>query len=245
VRGDVATRVDPTPAQLIAVEQDGRGLVNLCVDTLSVRLTGASAPVLSIPSPGGSHRCVALSPDARWVALHTPGHAAGHICVYHADSGAIVLGDMVWFSCAVLGLAALAQEFAEIFVAIRYAGAAYLLYLAVKLWRAPATATPAAAPGEAPRLFLGGLSLTLGNPKVIVFFVAILPNVLDIGAVGPLAYVELLGCIGVVLGGVMLAYALAASRARRAISDPRAIRIVNRATGGVMAGAAVAIVARA
>jgi glyoxylase-like metal-dependent hydrolase (beta-lactamase superfamily II) len=33
--------------------------------------------------------------DARWVALHTPGHAVGHICVYHADSGAIVLGDMV------------------------------------------------------------------------------------------------------------------------------------------------------
>ena len=152
---------------------------------------------------------------------------------------------MVWITCVVLGLAALAEQFASLFIAIRYAGAGYLLYLAVKLWRAPAVSgPPPAMPGDGARLFLGGLSLTLGNPKAMIFFLAILPNVIDIGGVGPLAYAALLVCIAVVLGGAMLAYALAAARARRAIGNPRALRAVNRLTGGVMAGAAVAIVAR-
>lgn len=157
----------------------------------------------------------------------------------------IVLGDMVWMTCVILGLAALAQDFAGVFQAIRYAGAAFLLYMAVKLWRAPAEAgLPLPARRERGRAFLGGVSLTLGNPKAMVFFLAILPGVVDVAAVGPLAYAELLGLIVVVLGGAMLCIALAASRARAAVTNPRAIRLINRTTGGVMAGAAVAIAAR-
>ncbi len=188
------------------------------------------------------------------LAVVSPGPAVAAVVARALSGGArrtlpfiggIVLGDIVWLTCVILGLAALAQEFAALFAAIRYAGAAYLLYLAVKLWRAAADiGSPPAASGEGVRLFLGGLSLTLGNPKAMIFFLAILPNVLDIGAVGLLAYAELLACIAVVLGGAMLTYALAAGRARAVVTNPRTVRIINRATGGVMAGAAVAIVAR-
>ncbi len=92
-----------------------------------------------------------------------------------------VVGDMIWLLVAGTGLAALANAFAGAFTVIKYAGAAYLLFLA---WR---TATAPATRGEAPppascgfRAFFGSLSLTLGNPKVMVFFLSIMPLVVDV-----------------------------------------------------------------
>ena len=157
----------------------------------------------------------------------------------------IVIGDLVWFAFAALGLAVLAQSFFWFFAIVKYLGAAYLLYLAYKLWTAPtAPIAPSQMRGEGWRLALGGLSLTLGNPKVMIFFIAILPNILDLGAISPLAFMEVAGLILVTLTSAMLVYALIAHRARRLVSSPRAIRIVNRGTGTIMAGAAVAIAAR-
>jgi threonine/homoserine/homoserine lactone efflux protein len=158
-----------------------------------------------------------------------------------------VAGDLVWFACAAAGLAVLAQTFAALFIAIKYAGAAYLLYLAWRLWTAPA-----AVPGEATamdqesggRLFAAGLAITLGNPKVIVFFMALLPTVVDLNRLTVVGFLEIGGLIVAILSSVLGAYALAAGRARRLITSPRAMRLVNRGTGAVMAGAAAAIAAR-
>jgi len=158
----------------------------------------------------------------------------------------IVLGDLVWFSFAALGLAVVAQTFYWVFALVKYAGAAYLLYLAWKLWTAPAAAVaPAAVKGEGWKLTLGGLSLTLGNPKVMVFFLAILPNILDLNRITPLAFAEVALLIVTTLTSAMLVYAVAAHRARRLVSSPKAVRAINRGTGAVMAGAAVAIAAKA
>jgi len=101
-----------------------------------------------------------------------------------------------------------------------------------------------AARGEGFRLFLGGVALTLGNPKVMVFFVSILPLVVDLGAITPLLFVEIAVLAMVIINTTLLAYAFAADRARRLVSSPRAMRRINRITGGVMAGAAAAIAAR-
>jgi threonine/homoserine/homoserine lactone efflux protein len=158
-----------------------------------------------------------------------------------------VVGDLFWFTIAATGLALVAQTFAVLFVAIKYAGAAYLLYLAWKLWTAPARQEDVAIDQRndgAGRLFLGGLAVTLGNPKVIVFFLALLPSVIDLEHLTVLGFVEIALLIVVILSCVLAAYALAAASARRLISSPRTVRAVNRTTGTVMAGAAVAIVAR-
>jgi len=158
-----------------------------------------------------------------------------------------VVGDLVWFTVAATGLAVLAQTFAALFMAIKYAGAAYLLYLAWKLWTAPAQQTEVTADPRADsawRLFLGGLSVTLGNPKVIVFFLALLPTVIDLANLSVAGFVEIALLIVVILSCVLTAYALAAAGARRLFTSPRSIRVINRGTGTVMAGAAVAIAAR-
>lgn len=157
-----------------------------------------------------------------------------------------LVGDLVWFALAATALHALAQTFAVLFIAVRYAGAAYLLYLAWKLWTAPAAASEfAAARSERPlRLFLGGLSLTLGNPKVIFFFLALLPMVVDLGALSLPGSLQIAAAMAVILSSVLGGYALLAAFGRRFITSPRAVRIVNRGSGAVMAGAAAAIATR-
>ena len=164
-----------------------------------------------------------------------------------AFSAGVAIGDIVWLAFAVAGLAVLAQSFYPVFVAIKYAGAAYLLYLAWKLWTAPVVAAP--AEGEERResrlrLFLGGLAVTMGNPKVMVFYLALLPNLIDLSAVSLLGYAELALVTQFVLALVFAAYILLAARARRLFHSPRAMRIVNRGTGAVMASAAVAVATR-
>jgi len=156
-----------------------------------------------------------------------------------------VVGDMIWLLVAGTGLAALANAFAGAFTAIKYAGAAYLLYLA---WR---TATAPAARGEAPppasrgaRAFFGSLSLTLGNPKVMVFFLSIMPLVVDVKSLTPMTLVELAAICVPIIAATLGAYALAADRARALFRSVKAMRIAHRAAGGVMAGVAVAVATR-
>jgi threonine/homoserine/homoserine lactone efflux protein len=156
-----------------------------------------------------------------------------------------VVGDMVWLAVAGTGLAVLANTFAGVFTAIKYAGAAYLLYLAWKM------ATAVKAEGEAPppasrgwRAFFGSLSLTLGNPKVMVFFLSIMPLVVDVKSLTPLALGEIVAVCVPIISGTLAAYALTANRARLLLRSTRAMRLVHRAAGGLMAGVAVAVATR-
>jgi threonine/homoserine/homoserine lactone efflux protein len=155
---------------------------------------------------------------------------------------------VVWLTSAILGLAYIAKTFAFVFLAVKYAGATYLLYIAWKMWTAP-SALPEA--GESVpkatrplRLFAAGLSLALGNPKTMVFYLALLPNLIDLAHVTALGYAELVVITLTVLCAVFGGYTLLAARARRLIVSPRSLRLVNRGSSAVMAGAAVAIAAR-
>jgi threonine/homoserine/homoserine lactone efflux protein len=156
----------------------------------------------------------------------------------------LILGDLVWLAAAVLGLAVMAQAFQHVFLAIKFAGAAYLLYLAFRMWTAPVEVRALAEePGRrgAAGMFVAGLSVTLGNPKVVGFYLALLPNLIDLGRVGLLGYAELAGVCVIVLTFVFGTYVIAAARARVLFASPRAVRVLNRAGGALMAGAAVAV----
>ena len=156
------------------------------------------------------------------------------------------IGELVWLTAAVLGLAFIAKTFAFAFLVLKYAGAAYLAYLAWRMWNAPAHAVDAPAPkAEHPaRLFFGAISLTLGNPKIMVFYLALLPNLIDLEAVNMLGFAELVGVTVMVLTLVDGAYVLLAARARRLLTSARAVRLVNRGSGALLMGAAVAVATR-
>ncbi|MCV9938030.1 LysE family translocator [Boseaceae bacterium BT-24-1] len=190
-----------------------------------------------------------------FLAVASPGPGIAAIVARSLSTGfrravpfvlGIAAGDLVWLTFSVLGLSVLMQNFHGLFLVIKYAGCAYLIYLAWKLWTAPVKSLEdqPAMRGEGVRLFLGGVALTLGNPKVMVFFVSILPLIVDLQAITPLAFVEVAVLTMLIINTTLLGYAFAADRARRLVASPRTMRRINRVTGGVMAGAAAAIAAR-
>ena len=159
---------------------------------------------------------------------------------------AMWIGEAIWLAFAVFGLAMVAQTFHWAFLTIKYAGLAYLAYLAWKMWTAPV----AVEEGELPkadssfRLFLTGLAITLGNPKIMVLYLALLPTVVNLAHVSLIGWGELTLTLFVVLAVIDLSYVLLAGQARAFIRSARAMKAANRCSAVTMGGAAVLMATR-
>jgi threonine/homoserine/homoserine lactone efflux protein len=158
---------------------------------------------------------------------------------------AMWLGEALWLGCAVAGLAVVARTLGVVFIVIKLIGVAYLLYLAWKMWFAPTQVSSGEMPsGQSPwRMFGAGLTITLGNPKIMVFYLALLPTIVDLDRVGAAAWIELTAVTLLVLMSVDFAWALLAVRARRLLTSRKAVKIANRTSATMMAGAAAVIAA--
>ncbi len=156
---------------------------------------------------------------------------------------AMWLGEVIWLTLAVAGLSYIAQTFYWAFNVIKYLGAAYLLYLAYKMWTAPVDTKEAAMPSaEKPlRMFFTGLAISIGNPKIMVFYMAFLPSLIDMAMVTPFVWLQLTITLGLALAAGDMLWVLLASQARRWLKSPRAMKIANRISGTVMGGAAATI----
>ncbi len=159
---------------------------------------------------------------------------------------AMWVGEAVWLTFAVWGLASIAATFQPVFAVIKWAGVCYLLYLAWKMWRAPTEVSRERLPerGSSTKMFAAGLAVTLGNPKIMVFYLALLPAIIDLGGLTVWGWGELVAVMLVVLIAIDAAWVLMAARARRLLKSPRAVRLANRFSAGMMAAAASAIAAR-
>ena len=120
----------------------------------------------------------------------------------------IALGDLVYLTAAVLGLAYIANTFGVVFMAIKYAGAAYLFYLAYKFWTAGVGIEKVEARKAVGGLasFLSGLSVTMGNPKVMVFYLALLPAIIDLSTVTVTDYAILVALTAGIIFAILLPY---------------------------------------
>ncbi len=161
----------------------------------------------------------------------------------------VALGDLVAMTAAMLGVGALLAASATLFTAVKWVGAAWLVWLGLKLWRAGGAAA-AEARADAPaasRMMGHAFLVTVLNPKSILFFVAFAPQFVDPArAFWP--QMAALTATFVALAFVnALGYALAGARAGRLTRSPRAMRMVNRVGGGALmaAGAAAALTRRA
>jgi threonine/homoserine/homoserine lactone efflux protein len=190
-----------------------------------------------------------------FLAVATPGPGVAAVIarsLAHGTRGAgafiagYVVGDLVWFTVAALGLAALAHAAQNVFVALKYLGACYLLYLAYRAWHSPVTqGTDSMAPEQSPRqLFLGSLSLTLANPKSIAFFLALLPTVVPLESLSMAGYCAIAAVICIVLPLTLGGYVLLAARTRGLFRSARSVRALNRTAGVAIAGAAVVVATR-
>jgi threonine/homoserine/homoserine lactone efflux protein len=147
---------------------------------------------------------------------------------------AIVIGIVA------VGLTSLMATMGYWFDWVRFAGAAYLVWLGVKLIWSPVEGVNAEAPPPPPRggFFLQGFVVLLANPKVLVFFGAFIPQFMDMSK-DHVPQVALLGITFMVIAGLTDAiYALLAGRARLFFSARRT-RLVSRVSGGFMIGGGI------
>ncbi len=156
----------------------------------------------------------------------------------------VALGDFTAMTLSMLGLGALLATSATLFTILKWVGAAYLIYLGIKLWRAGGTldAPPRTDAVSAAKMLGHAWLVTALNPKSITFFVAFLPAFLDPKADFLTQMLVFETTFLVLAFANAFGYALVASRARRLASNPRAIGVVNKVGGGLLVGAGVATV---
>jgi threonine/homoserine/homoserine lactone efflux protein len=203
--------------------------------TLAGLLIFISAYALAVASPGPAIAAVVANVLGRGIGI-APPFIFG-----------ILIGELVLYFTAALGLAALAQTYGTIFQIVKWLGVAYLLYLAWKFWNTNSENIKVdRSPNELPiyRYITAGATLTLGNPKAIGFFVALLPSIIDLRTITMLGVIEVAAIIAIVLPTILAANALSAHYARGFFKSARAIRNLNRVSGTAIAGAAIAIAVR-
>lgn len=180
-----------------------------------------------------------LTPGADMMFCLGQGLRSGPRAAVAASAG-ISLGVMVHVALAGLGVGAAVAAMPWLFDAIRWAGVAYLLWLA---WGAIRNgAVPAETPQvPARRAFSSGLMVNLANPKVILFVLAFVPQFVDPAAGPVLAQFMVLGTV-LALGGFVINAAVglfAGGAGRHLIGSPAAARWMGRISGGIFAALAV------
>ncbi len=159
----------------------------------------------------------------------------------------LVTGDFVYLMLAMFGMGWIASTMGEAFVVLKIAGAAYLVYLGIRCWLAKPQAGDDANP-MAPahksyaRTLLGGMCVSLSNPKVIAFYCGFLPGFVNMAQLDG-ADMALVACLILpTVLSTMVGYAWLASKGGRVACSTRLWKIVNRSAGAVMIGAGVAVV---
>ncbi len=120
----------------------------------------------------------------------------------------MILGDLIFLALVVLGLAAVAHQLGGFFIVMKFMGATYLIYLGCRMWTAPVddetiAGTKASRPAK---MGLAGLLVTLSNPKTVLFFLALVPTVIDIRAIDGASFVQLSVIVVVVDAAVLGIY---------------------------------------
>src|SRR6266404_6845860 len=163
------------------------------------------------------------------------GTSAALINIAGVQAGlAIVIGIVA------IGLTSLMATMGYWFDWVRFAGAAYLVWLGIKLIRSPVEGVDVDAPPPPPRggFFLQGFVVLLSNPKVLVFFGAFIPQFMDMNR-DHVSQVALLGVTFMITGAITDSiYAILASRARLFFSARRT-RLVSRISGSFMIGGGI------
>jgi homoserine/homoserine lactone efflux protein len=151
----------------------------------------------------------------------------------------ILAGNTFYFALSATSLGALIAASYEMFLVVKWVGAAYLIWLGIAMFRgrsSPLSVDPA-RPARLLRVFAYGVALQLANPKALLFFVALLPQFID-PAQRVMPQIVILGVTSVVLEFLaLLAYSVAASRCSVVVMRSRFARMTDRVAGSCLIGA--------
>ncbi len=157
----------------------------------------------------------------------------------------VALGDFTAMTLSLFGVGALLQASATLFTVLKWIGAAYLVYLGFKLFRAGGTLDVAPVTDAKSSLKMLGHAwiVTALNPKSITFFVAFVPQFVNHDQPFAPQAVVMVATFVVLAFVNAFGYAFIAARARTTFANPLAIKIFNRTGGTLLMGAGVAAVA--
>jgi threonine/homoserine/homoserine lactone efflux protein len=158
-----------------------------------------------------------------------------------------LVGDFAFIILAVYGLSTLSQALGGLFLIVKYIGAVYLVWLGVKIILSKNGIskdlhTP--LPNHSLN-FVAGLFTTLGNPKVMIFYMSIFPAFLDLSIVSYLDLGLILLLVLVSVGGVMLLYVCLASKASSLVNESQSSNAIKLCSGAMLVGSGAYIVTRA
>ena len=191
---------------------------------------------------------ISISPGAGAVAAMSAGLNHGFARGYVVTAG-LILG--IWTQVLVvgLGLGALIAASSVAFAAVKWLGVAYLLWLGVQQWRAPAKplvvnpvadATPSTEARVSPyKLFLRGWMINAVNPKGTLFILAVVPQFLDLRRPLGLQYLVIGATVGFTDLVVMAGYTALAAKLLHLLKTPSQMRLLNRVFGGLFVAAAM------
>jgi threonine/homoserine/homoserine lactone efflux protein len=158
-------------------------------------------------------------------------------------AGGVAVADVLLGSLALLGLAALMAAFSWLFAVVKYAGAAYLVWLGIRMWRAPVQ-LDASSDTNGGRDFLAGMAIALSNPKAILFHASLMPLIIDLRLLDMESALAVLAIILTVNLTIMSAYALLSGRGSAWFRTSRRMQWLNRLGGGSMVGAGAIVAVR-
>jgi threonine/homoserine/homoserine lactone efflux protein len=188
----------------------------------------------------GLFALVIATPGPGMVAVVARALGAGFRSAVPSALGTL-LGHWIWMTLAVFGLATIAKAMGGSFLIIKYAGAAYLVYMGYKYWTAEVSEMPEVVAATARQSFLSQLSVTLGNPKAMAFYLALLPTVINLKQLNAAGYLQLTVASAVVIPTITLAYAALAAQVRSLLMSRRARKGINRTAAVVMVGAGAGV----
>ncbi len=159
----------------------------------------------------------------------------------------MAVSDSIYLVLACYGLATIAENWGELFTAIRIIGAIYLIYLGWKMWNAAITLNKTNDKDNfktKSMVFVQGFLISASNPKVILFYIAFLPTFMDLTILTQqdITVAVMLCLVGLMIG--LMAIAFSASWARNYFKSEKAMQGLNRVAGSIMAAAGVYIGAR-
>lgn len=194
---------------------------------------------------------ISLSPGAGAISCMAAGMRYGYARAFWNIVG-LQFGILFVLLIVALGLGAVIAASTTLFTAIKWLGAAYLVYLGVQQWRAPASPVSSDDAGDdshgsPKRLMLRGFLVNATNPKGIVFMLAVMPQFIDPGAPQLPQYLICAATLFFTDLVVMSGYTGLAAKVLTMLREPHHVRWVNRTFGGlfVAAGAVLATFRRA
>jgi threonine/homoserine/homoserine lactone efflux protein len=186
-----------------------------------------------IPGPS---MLLALTHGMKYGAKKTVASALGNLSI-----------TLIQAAVSIAGLGAILLTSQSLFNLIKWAGAAYLIYMGISIWRSPAMPVPEKTSHNTPcnvplrKMYLQAAFVTAGNPKAIVFFTAVFPQFIDPDA----SYVSqcsmLMGIGGIIAFGCFMIYAIGGQKIVTLFSKATVGKYFNKIIGGTFIGAGIGL----